>query len=92
MNEEIAKACEGIEYDCDGLLESDEILRSEVINHKVDYLTDVIKALVQLIVDIRVKDMRAAVDKYNTIASDKLKESSKKIAHAIEQYKERKSE
>lgn len=91
MNEDIKKACDGLEYDDSGLLETDEILRSEVINYKIDYLTDCVKALANLTVNIRGKNPRLAVDKFNSTVLNHQKIISYKIAQSISQYKERKA-
>lgn len=89
MNKKIIEACEGLEQGENGLKESDLLLRDEIINHKIDYLCDVVGSLARLIVDLQYKNPKKAADSFNETAKKAYDESTKGIVLAINEYKER---
>lgn len=86
----IQQAMEGLKQDDGGLAESDSRLRDEIINSKLDYLTDIVGALSRLVVEIRGVSPRKAVQHYNDAVEESRARAIRLTAHSIEQYKERK--
>lgn len=83
-------AMEGLKHDEDGLLESDSLLREEIIDHKLDYLTKVVGEVAQLILNIQSSDVSSSIRKFNEHVNSQCNECDEKIARSIVQYKERK--
>lgn len=90
MSDEMKKALMGLSHSGHELNEGDELLRSEIINTKLNYLAESIGALAQLCVDLHVGVKSAAIDKFNNNIMRKQEEAERRVIISIEQYKERK--
>lgn len=95
MNEEISKeikkAVRELKQNDGGLIESDSLLRDEIINHKIDYLTDIVGSVGRLIIEMNLKiPSKDAVVNYSNSVTKANARTNKLIAQSIEEYKERK--
>lgn len=82
------KAVEGLKHDSEGLLESDELLRDEILSIKLDYLTDCVGALGRLVIGMPTRK-RTVIDNYRKEISAAHAEAVSLTIRSIEGYKER---
>lgn len=81
----------GLAEDEFGLIESDEILRSEVINAKIDVLIVLFSNMARLQVGLIGKEPREAISNFNQCTSTLMRKYYKSVKHSVEQYKARKN-
>lgn len=92
LKEELNKTVEDLKHDSDGLLETDELLRDEILSIKVDYLTECAGALGRLVMGMHSKNPMKYVKKYNDETSMAHEKAMRMTIRSINQYKERKCE
>lgn len=92
LKKELDKAVEGLKHDSDGLLETDELLRDEILSIKIDYLAELMVALGRLVMGIHSRDPRKAVKKHYDENSTYHDKAMRMMIRSIKEYKERKCE